>query len=372
MNIGGPGRMDGPQGAGGPAGAGGFAGAGGPADPGGGEVEVEGAGGWRSAGGGWGSSLSVAELAAVREAGFEPRGMVMGSSVYQLGISYGPNAYYAANPWGGGYAGGGWGGSGRFPGWLRYYSPQSGGYSGAMGAGAGPWGGVRSYTGGGGFGGVGAGGFGGMAGAGMGQMAWAVNWERTTFEEGLERSAQLALERAVAETADLGGHGMVGTRLAFRYLEGLASTVEFTALGTAVARRGAPPMDRPFTSHLSGQDLLKLIRAGMVPVALVVGAGSVATELGAIGMIGTAYQELVPYGEAIEASRRIAGERMVASSWVRGWAVLGGEMSSSVYHEGGAEGSRVSTAVLTGTVVRRFSVGKWQSMPLPVMRLSRP
>lgn len=337
-----------------------------PGGAGDGNVEVEGAGGWTSAGGGWGSSLSVAEMAAVREAGFEPRGLVMGSSVYQLGINYGPTAYYAANnPWGGGFGGGmvggGWGGSARFPGWLRYYSPQSGGYAG----------GGRGVAGG-GFAGMAGGGFGGgMMSAGMGQMAWAVNWERTAFEDGLERSAHLALERAVAETRELGGHGMVGTRLAFRYLEGLASTLEFTAVGTAVARAGAPSTDRPFTSHLSGQDLLKLMRAGMVPVTLAVGAGSVATEMGAIGVLGSAYQELVPYGEAIEASRRIAGERMVASSWVRGWAVLGGEMSSSVYHEGG-EGGRVSTAVLTGTVVRRFAVGRWESLPLPVMRLSRP
>ncbi|HLI02108.1 MAG TPA: hypothetical protein VKV06_15070, partial [Acidimicrobiales bacterium] len=109
------------------------------------------------AGVGWSSSLSVAEAAAIREAGFQARGLVMGSSVYHLGVSYSPSDYarmtvgpwdgnfggagIGGGPWGGGgYQGpggftgrgfgGGWNGPGggggwrptTFPGWCKYYS----------------------------------------------------------------------------------------------------------------------------------------------------------------------------------------------------------------------------------------------------------
>ncbi|HLH45516.1 MAG TPA: heavy metal-binding domain-containing protein [Acidimicrobiales bacterium] len=333
---------------------------------------------------GWSSSLSVAEHAAVREAGFTPQGLVMGSSVYKLGVSYSPQDYYSyaygprpfggapmgGGPFGGGPGGGGpwsgtptnapWAGAprgrygapggyrpglaGAFPGWLKYYSASD------LGLGGG-WAGTPGLP---------FGGWGGMVGA------VAVCWERSTFEDGIEDAARLALGRMVAETKALAGHGVVGVRLAFRYLEGLPSTIEFTALGTAVMRPGAPPLDPPFTSHLDGQALLKLVRAGMVPVAAAVGAGSVMAQMPRL-TLGT--QELGPFGDAIEASRRIASERLVRAARSEGWAVLGTLASSSTYGEGEGE---VATTVLTGTVVRRFASGSWDHLPLPVMRLSRP
>ncbi|MGH9121361.1 MAG: hypothetical protein ACRDYC_05365 [Acidimicrobiales bacterium] len=307
------------------------------------------------AGGRWSSTLSVNEMVAIRQAGFEPCGLVMGSSVYQLGYNYGPGAYYQGSigmgmggmgmgGMGMGMGMGGGGYVGRFPGWVRYYQPSGG----AAWPGAGPM-------------------LGGGAWMGTTMMAWAVNWERVVFEDGIEHASSLALDRALAECASLGGHGIVGTRLNFRYLEGMGPTLEFTALGTAVRRRGAAPLSRPFSSHLSGQELMKLMRAGMVPMALVVGAGSVATTLRG-GYMGWGPTEIGPFGEATEQAWRIATERMTGRAG-GAWAVLGTTASSST---GGEGEERVVTTVLTGTAVRRFDAGRWPDPPLPIMRLSKP
>lgn len=298
---------------------------------------------------GWSSSLSVAEHTAVREAGFEPRGLVMGSSVYTIGISYSPGDYAAAAYGQGPFAGGMYGGWGAgvsrsFPGWYKYYSAADLGLSGGWGGGGG----------------------GSLGGYGYVRPA-AMCWERRVFEDGIESAARNAMDRLLAETHALGAHGVVGTRLNFHYLEGFTSTIEFTAIGTAVARPGAAPLRRPFTSHLGGQDLLKLLRAGMVPVSVSVGAGSVVAEMGM--MMGLPTMELVPFGEAVEASRRIASERLSAGGHAGGWAVLGTLASTSMAGEGAGQ---VMTTVLTGTVVRRFATGSWERLPLPIMRLSRP
>lgn len=301
------------------------------------------------AGGAWSSSLSVAEHAAVREAGFTPRGLVMGSSVYQLAPSYPPGAGGAG--WAGAGGAGAWAGSwrGSWPGWVKYYSWSD------LGMG-------RGYAGGGGGWGPG-----GLAGGGWGAVAAAVCWERISYERGVEEAARLALERLEAETSALGAHGVIGIRLRFRYLEGMASTLEFTALGTAVVRAGAGKLPRPFTSHLDGQSLLKLLGAGMVPVAAAVGVGSVAAELPRWSVGGTS-MELRPFGDAVEMSRRLAADRLAAAARSGGWAVLGTLASVSTHGEGEGE---VSNTVLTGTVVRRFAPGSPDRLPLPVMRLSR-
>lgn len=319
---------------------------------------------------GWSSSLSVAEHTALHQSGFAPRGLVMGSSVYQIGRSWSPmdlNAYAYGGGLGGGWgAPGGWGGGGgqwggrmgggivaggvggpwgrptSFPGWTQTYSSQDLGWGGG-------WAGAS------------------VLGGAVGYGPAAICWERYVFEDGIEAAADLAVARLLAEARDLDAHGVIGTRLNFRYLEGMVSTVEFTAIGTAVARPGAAPLARPFTSHLSGQELLKLLGAGMVPVAVAVGAGSVTAEVA--GSWSGGAREIPPFGDAIEASRRIAGERLVRHARAGGWAVLGTLASTGTES---AERGRVSTAVLTGTLVRRFEADAPAALPLPIMRLSRP
>jgi uncharacterized protein YbjQ (UPF0145 family) len=85
----------------------------------------------------------------------------------------------------------------------------------------------------------------------------------------LYTARRVALERAVAECRALGGDGIVGARLSCA--DFFSDTVEFTFEGTAVRARSQTRAETPFTTHVGGQDLAKLLRAGWMPFALVFG-----------------------------------------------------------------------------------------------------
>lgn len=86
---------------------------------------------------------------------------------------------------------------------------------------------------------------------------------------------RLALGRALAECAALGGDGIVGVKLRVGHFP--AGGMEFTALGTAVRARSAVRPTQPFTSHVTGQEFAKLVHAGYIPTGLALGI-SIATR----------------------------------------------------------------------------------------------
>jgi uncharacterized protein YbjQ (UPF0145 family) len=159
----------------------------------------------------WGSALTTDEFAAIRSAGFEPVGQVLGAAVYA------------------GAAG-------------RYSCP---GTRGSPGDGVS----ARLATQVSGPGGPGS----------FGPLVQAMYQARDT-----------AIGRMTAECAALGGHGVVGVGLSRGSFP--LGGLEFTFIGTAIRAPGAahgPPV--PFTSDLSGQDFAKLIMTGWVPAGLVLG-----------------------------------------------------------------------------------------------------
>jgi uncharacterized protein YbjQ (UPF0145 family) len=159
----------------------------------------------------WGSSLSTAEFAAIRSTGFEPVGQVLGAAVYNVGYT-------------GGFAcPGAWSGLGR------YGVPAVG---------------VTTVSGDGNF-------------VSFGPMV------ATLYE-----ARRAAISRMTAECAELGGQGVVGVTLSIGAFP--AGGLEFKAIGTAVRAQG-PPLARPFTSDLSGQDFAKLFSDGWMPAGLVLG-----------------------------------------------------------------------------------------------------
>jgi len=164
------------------------------------------------ASGTWGSALSSDEFAAIRSAGFEAAGQVLGAAVYNLGYT-------------GGYT---------YPGGWTGYGP--GGYNAAQTTLSS---GRRFY----------------------GSFA--------PFVQTLYEARRTAIARMVAECTVLGGHGVVGVRLTIGGFP--AGGLEFKAIGTAVRAPGAPPLSHPFTSDLSGQDFAKLIMKGWAPAGLVLG-----------------------------------------------------------------------------------------------------
>lgn len=85
----------------------------------------------------------------------------------------------------------------------------------------------------------------------------------------LREARELALERAVMECRALGGDGVIGMRMSAA--EFFTDTVKFTVEGTAVRTLALTRPDTPFTTHVSGQDLAKLLRSGWMPFSFVFG-----------------------------------------------------------------------------------------------------
>jgi uncharacterized protein YbjQ (UPF0145 family) len=160
----------------------------------------------------WGSALSADEFTAIRSAGFEPVGQVLGAAVYNIGYT------------------GGWGCPGAWAGYGGYVTPY------------------QSVTAVSGTGGMGS--FGPMV-------------------QTLYQARHRALARMSEECQELGGHGVVGVILSIGAFP--AGGMEFKAIGTAVRAPGGTALKRPFTSDLSGQDFAKLIMADWVPVGMAMG-----------------------------------------------------------------------------------------------------
>lgn len=169
----------------------------------------------------WDSALSSDEFAAIRSVGFEPAGQVLGAAVYNVGFPGG----FACPTYGS-----------RQSEAIRDFNRSRG------------YGQTVSFT------QVSGGG----AASSYGPL---VNT--------LYAARRKAIARMSAQCQALGGHGVVGVSLTIGRFAG--GGVEFNAIGTAVRAPGGVRLAAPFTSAVSGQEFAKLIMAGMVPVALVLG-----------------------------------------------------------------------------------------------------
>jgi uncharacterized protein YbjQ (UPF0145 family) len=141
------------------------------------------------------SDLSVSEYVLLGEAGFEPLGFVVGSSIYHVGLQIG---------------------------------------------------------------------------------RWSQNQELQVLSQAMYSARELAMARMRAEADHLGADGIVGVQLRMQMYAWGQQVLEFVATGTAVralAGEGAhrAPDGRAFTSDLSAQDFFRLLAAGAVPVAFVLG-----------------------------------------------------------------------------------------------------
>jgi len=269
-------------------------------------------------GGAWTSDLSVAELAAVRRWGFEPAGMVMGTSVYHIGSQWGRSWYASLS---GAY-------TSQYPCPHGYYM-------------------------------------------GSNEHRTGYNWEHTVHERGMVEARNLAMSRMLEEARELGAHGVVGVRLQLEHFEGVASAVEFNAVGTAIRRHGAPPLPTPFTSDLSGQDFAKLLSGGYVPVALVMGICAMEVDPGCgmeWNMSSWGNVELNQYTDAAQQCREIAMahlEREVAGVGADG--VVGVSVRFTEHELSGE--SKIFQLLAVGTAVARFAGTPLPEPPLAILKL---
>ena len=193
------------------------------------------------AGGVFTSDLSVSEYALLGEAGFEPLGFVVGSSIYHVGLQIG---------------------------------------------------------------------------------RWSQNAELQTLTQAMYNARELAMARMRAEADHLGADGIVGVSLRLQMYAWGQEVLEFVATGTAVkalAGEGAhrAPDGRAFTSDLSAQDFFRLLAAGAVPVAFVLGTCvyhiAHQSALQTLRQTGR-NQEMVQFTQGVYEARELALVRMQAEA----------------------------------------------------------
>jgi uncharacterized protein YbjQ (UPF0145 family) len=225
------------------------------------------------------SDLSVSEYVLLGEAGFEPLGFVVGSSIYHVGLQVG---------------------------------------------------------------------------------RWSQNQELQVLTQAMYNARELAMARMQAEADHLGADGIVGVNLKMQMYAWGQGVLEFVATGTAVralAGAGAhkAPSGRAFTSDLSAQDFFRLLAAGAVPVAFVLGTcvyhiahQSVMQSLRQTGQ----NQEMPQFTQGVYEARELALSRMQAEAdEARASGIVG--VTVGVHNH--VWGEHATEFLATGTAIRRLA-----------------
>ena len=225
------------------------------------------------------SDLSVSEYALLGEAGFEPLGFVVGSSIYHVGLQVG---------------------------------------------------------------------------------RWSQNMELQVLTQAMYSARELAMSRMRAEADHLGADGIVGVELRMQMYAWGQDVLEFVATGTAVkAMNGTgahrAPDGRAFTSDLSAQDFFRLLAAGAVPVAFVL--GTCVYHIAHQSMMQTlrqagSNQEMIVFTQGVYEARELALSRMQAEA---GAASASGIVGVNVAVSNHVWGEHATEFLATGTAIRRLA-----------------
>ncbi len=267
----------------------------------------------------WGSALSADEFAGIRSVGFEPVGQVLGAAVYNIGFTGGYNC----------------------PGAWAGYGPSAVTFR--VGTQVSSRGGYGSFG---------------------------------PLTQAMYEARHKAIDRMLAECAELGGHGIVGVSLTIGAFP--AGGLEFKAIGTAVRAPGAPPLPRPFSSDLSGQDFAKLISSGWVPAGLALGIsiGARHDDWMTVGQTrwGAGNAEVIGYTELVNDTRHDA--RLQLEKDVRrlgGEGVTVARMDLRVHErecpmqEHGKD--HIVEVTIVGTAMARFASEAKPPPPLAILSL---
>jgi len=225
------------------------------------------------------SDLSVSEYVLLGEAGFEPLGFVVGSSIYHVGLQIG---------------------------------------------------------------------------------RWSRNQELQVLTQAMYHARELAMDRMRAEADQLSADGIVGVQLRMQMYAWGQNCLEFVATGTAVRHldgQGAhrAPDGRAFTSDLSAQDFFRLLAAGAVPVAFVLGTCVYhIAHQGVMQSLRQAYQnqEMMQFTQGVYEARELALARMQAEADA---ARASGIVGVTVEVKNHVWGAHATEFLATGTAVRRLT-----------------
>jgi uncharacterized protein YbjQ (UPF0145 family) len=225
------------------------------------------------------SDLSVSEYVLLGEAGFEPLGFVVGSSIYHVGLQIG---------------------------------------------------------------------------------RWNQNMELQVLSQAMYSARELAMARMRAEADHLGADGIVGVELRMQMYAWGQDVLEFVATGTAVRALGGTgvhkaPDGRAFTSDLSAQDFFRLLAAGAVPVAFVLGTCvyhiAHQSAMQALRQTGQ-NQEMLQFTQGVYEARELALARMQAEATQ---ASSSGIVGVHVAVSNHVWGEHATEFLATGTAIRRLA-----------------
>ncbi|HZV02524.1 MAG TPA: heavy metal-binding domain-containing protein [Planctomycetota bacterium] len=147
--------------------------------------------------------------------------------------------------------------------------------------------------------------------------------EVTSLSSAMRQARHLAVERMKQQAEAVGAEGIVGVRLQVEHhtWHGGHNVARFLAIGTAIGfdadrapleLRDSPSLTvggRPFTSGLSGQDFVLLLRAGYRPIAVAI--GNCVYHLGfTLTNVFSGNTEITSYTQAFMDARELAMERM--------------------------------------------------------------
>jgi uncharacterized protein YbjQ (UPF0145 family) len=93
----------------------------------------------------------------------------------------------------------------------------------------------------------------------------------TSIENSFYECRELALNRLSNEAKVMGADAVVGVRLEKKSSDYFSRENEFIAMGTAVRMKSLPSAETPYLCTVTGQELIKLYAAGVLPVGLVLG-----------------------------------------------------------------------------------------------------
>jgi uncharacterized protein YbjQ (UPF0145 family) len=225
------------------------------------------------------SDLSVSEYVLLGEAGFEPLGFVVGSSIYHIGLQIG---------------------------------------------------------------------------------RWSQNAELDRLTQAMYNARELAMARMRAEADHLGADGIVGVELRMQMYVWGQDVLEFVSTGTAVRALGGTgahkaPDGRAFTSDLSAQDFYRLLAAGAVPVAFVLGTCvyhiAHQSAMQALRQAGQ-NQEMIQFTQGIYEARELALARMqVEATDAKASGIVGVNVAVSNH----VWGEHATEFLATGTAIRRLA-----------------
>jgi len=193
---------------------------------------------------------------------------------------------------------------------------------------------------------------------------WSQNQELQILTQAMYNARELAMARMRAEADHLGADGIVGVQLRMQQYAWGHGVLEFIATGTAVRALGSSgtgtagahraPDGRAFTSDLSAQDFFRLLAAGAVPVAFVLGVcvyhiahQSAMQSLRQAGQ----NQEMVVFTQGIYEARELALARMQAEA---GQAGSSGIVGVTVEVNNHVWGEHATEFLATGTAIRRL------------------